>query len=329
MSPVALEAGSHQVFGMSPTGLDIPKKKSAVNKNYRVSVPPSVVSREEFVTTVIQNKLPDISDMRPATVMHPKSTIAHTMLKARKRAGKKGNSSSSSTDSDSSSSSSSESSDSSSSSSAKAPSGKKRKCSKKKKKPNVKAIPPKNYSGDADYHAFTRFVKESEVYLEDSRFKKERYIFKLSYFLKGTAYDFYLQRVKMNEEHWKLNEFYRELFNFCFPFDYRMKLREKLDRTYQNDKSVIHYAHGIQELFNMIGNIREEDKVLKLWKGLKIEIQQGLWRDKLNPDLSTWDEVLVQVERIEMSIKTASSRLGKKPLPTKHWRASQWARVYE
>jgi hypothetical protein len=63
----------------------------------------------------------------------------------------------------------------------------------------------------------------------------------------------------------------------------------------------------------MIGNIREEDKVLKLWKGFRAEVQQGLWRDKLNPDLNSWDEVLTQAERIEMSIKTASSHSGKRP----------------
>ena len=102
-----------------------------------------------------------------------------------------------------------------------------------------------------------------------------------------------------------LDTFFMELFNYCFPSDYRMKLREKLEHTYQNEKTAIHYAHEIQGLFNMIGNIRQGDKVLKLWRGLRMEIQQGLWRDKLNLDYNTWDEVLtVQVEHIEMSLKT-------------------------
>ena len=114
-----------------------------------------------------------------------------------------------------------------------------------------------------------------------------------------------------------LDTFFMELFNYCFPSDYRMKLREKLEHTYQNEKTAIHYAHEIQGLFNIIGNIRQGDKVLKLWRGLRMEIQQGLWRDKLNLDYNTWDEVLtVQVEHIEMSLKTASSRgSGKKSTP--------------
>jgi len=91
-------------------------QRNTINSKNCISAPPSVVSRQESVPTVPMDKLPD---MQPATVMHPKSAIARTMLKAGKRISKKGKpspSSSSSTDSDPSSSSSSESSDSSSSS---------------------------------------------------------------------------------------------------------------------------------------------------------------------------------------------------------------------
>ena len=89
----------------------------------------------------------------------------------------------------------------------------------------IKPIPPKNYDGAADARAYHRFVRESEAYLRDGRVKGHRKVFLLSYYLNGKAYDFYTQKVSMNEEEWTLPQFYTELFNYCFPVDYRMQMR--------------------------------------------------------------------------------------------------------
>jgi hypothetical protein len=155
--------------------------------------------------------------------------------------------------------------------------------------PVIRPIAPKEYDGRPDARLFHRFVKESEAYLKDGKVKSRRQVFLLSYHLTGKAYDFYTQRVSLNEEAWTLREFYSELFNYCFPVDYRMQLRRNLARCHQNDKSVAEYTHELQELFNMIGDIPERDRVLKFWNSSRPVIQKGLWRDNLNPETSTWD----------------------------------------
>jgi hypothetical protein len=55
----------------------------------------------------------------------------------------------------------------------------------------------------------------------------------------------------------------------------------------------------------MIGTVSERDQVLRLWNGVKSEIQAGLWRAQLNPEISNWDEVLAQAEIIEISENVA------------------------
>ena len=57
----------------------------------------------------------------------------------------------------------------------------------------------------------------------------------------------------------------------------------------------------IQEMFNLIGNITEQDKVIKLWDGLRDDIQENLWRNNYNPEISSWDEVVDQVEMLEIA----------------------------
>ena len=117
-----------------------------------------------------------------------------------------------------------------------------------------------------------------------------------------------MQRVSSNEEEWTLHQFYEELFNFCFPIDNRMQLRKSLTRCHQNDKSVTEYTHELQELFNMIGDVPERDRVLKFWNSSQPVIQKGLWQDNLNPETSSWDRVIAQAEIIEISENVADHR---------------------
>lgn len=156
-----------------------------------------------------------------------------------------------------------------------------------KSKNLIKPIAPTKYNGQADPRLFHRFVRESGAYLRDGKVKRNRQVFLLSYYLTDKAYDFYTQKVASNEGYWTLKQFYVELFNFCFPIDYRMQLRKKLSKCHQNEKTVAEYLHELHELFIMIGDVSERDRVLKFWNGLRPVIQKGLWRDNLNPETSS------------------------------------------
>ena len=177
--------------------------------------------------------------------------------------------------------------------------GKKR--SKRSRKSGLKPIAPKEYDGSADARAYNRFVTEGTTYVIDGRVPRNRRVFVLSYYLNGVAYDFYTQKVSMNFADWTLQELFEELYNYCFPVNYRMEQRLKLKRCFQNDKKVSAYVHELEELYNMIGAADEREKVIKLWYGLQTFIQQGLWRDLLNPETSTWEEVVDHASILEIA----------------------------
>ena len=172
----------------------------------------------------------------------------------------------------------------------------------------IKPIPPKEYDGSVDVRAYHRFVREGDAYLRDGKVRGRRKVFLLSYYLTGKAYDFYTLKVAINEDQWTVSQFYKELFNYCFPVDYRMQLQKTLARCHQNDKSVAEYTHELQDLFNMIGNIPKQDQVLKFWNSARPSIQKELWRNKLNPELSSWKKVVAQAEIIEIAENVAERR---------------------
>lgn len=80
-----------------------------------------------------------------------------------------------------------------------------------------------------------------------------------------------------------------------------MRQLEKLNRCYQNDKSVREYIYELSELWNMIGDVAKRQKVTRLWTGLKSKIQTELWKKELSPELSSFREVASAAEIIEIA----------------------------
>ena len=108
-------------------------------------------------------------------------------------------------------------------------SGKKRqakqKSSKRKKhqKMKLKPIPPNEYDGAVDPQMFHRFITEGTAYVRDGQVPVKKRVFFLSHYLTGRAHEFYMHEVSGDPYRWHLPKFFKELFNYCFPIDFRMK----------------------------------------------------------------------------------------------------------
>ncbi|THV02136.1 hypothetical protein K435DRAFT_653994, partial [Dendrothele bispora CBS 962.96] len=155
----------------------------------------------------------------------------------------------------------------------------------------LKPDPPDVYDGAVDVRAYIKYVTEGTAYVRDGGVPKNRRVMKLSKFLKGKAYEFYLSTVANNPFEWDLRTFFIELYNHCFPITFRMDQRRKLKKSFQNQRSVRECISELNDLFNTVGLMDEREKVHKLWTGLNKKIQKGLWREKLNPEFSSYEEV--------------------------------------
>lgn len=127
----------------------------------------------------------------------------------------------------------------------------------------MKPIPPMEYDGTPDPHKYHRFVTEGMAYVEDGNVDLEKRAFVLSHYLTDTAHDFYVHEVSKDPYNWELSDFFTELFNYCFPVNFRLRQREKLQNCYQGSKTVKRYLYELNELWSMIGETNEQTKVNK------------------------------------------------------------------
>ncbi|KAF4597350.1 hypothetical protein EYR40_007802 [Pleurotus pulmonarius] len=179
-----------------------------------------------------------------------------------------------------------------------------------KHKSNLKPTPPEPYDGKADLTQFYRFVSDGTAYLKEGGVRKKFRVRKLATFLKGRAYDYYLQQVSMNPGIWTLRDFFEGLMNACFPVDLLEQTRSEIDRLWQRELSVRDYSAQLKQKYDVIGSVSEQEKVVKLWNGFKAEIRAELYREKLNPNISSWDEVVERAELLEVVENARRGRAG-------------------
>ena len=65
-------------------------------------------------------------------------------------------------------------------------------------------------------------MKESVAYVQDGKVHQKQQVSIISYYLKGKAFDFYIQKVSRTEHKWTLAEFFKEMFDYFFPPDFKM-----------------------------------------------------------------------------------------------------------
>lgn len=79
-----------------------------------------------------------------------------------------------------------------------------------------------------------------------------------------------------------------------------MEQCHQLMHAFQNEKTMCEYHAILRQFFNTIGISNEREMVNRLWTGLHIEIQIGLWQEHLHPEYSNYQEVLEATELIEI-----------------------------
>ncbi|KAF5338280.1 hypothetical protein D9611_014620 [Ephemerocybe angulata] len=167
--------------------------------------------------------------------------------------------------------------------------------------PRVPLVEPKRYNGRPHLDSYIRLRAEYGTYVRRSRLPENEQVEVLSSFLEDKAYDFYLQRASADPERWDLIEFFDALFNHCFPKNFKSKLREELHHNRQGNRDVWAYVHDLTTKLETVGMTDDRERVHRLWTGFEPHIQESLWRDRLSPEQSTWEDIVESAEAAEQA----------------------------
>jgi len=150
----------------------------------------------------------------------------------------------------------------------------------------LKPIPPVKYDGSADSKSCHHFMTESTAHVKDGNIPEKEQIFIAEHYLTGKGGTFYTEEVAPDPYSWRLREFFKRLFIFCFPMN---------------------------EMWSTIGERNDGPKVNKFWKGLRKDFQPDLWKDKLIPEVSTLKQVVAAAKVLEISRSVMTGPKETKP----------------
>ena len=138
-------------------------------------------------------------------------------------------------------------------------------------------------------------------YLEEGNVPENEQVMLASNFLQGKALSFFLQKVSRNHSKWKMIDFVKGIFNFCFPINYQSQQRAKLNNCRQGNRSIMEYAYEYEMLDNLVGTASKRDMLIKFWDSMNPKIWRELHHEKMNKEINTYEEILEQAELIEMA----------------------------
>ncbi|KIY50309.1 hypothetical protein FISHEDRAFT_39742, partial [Fistulina hepatica ATCC 64428] len=163
----------------------------------------------------------------------------------------------------------------------------------------LKLIPPEIYTGVDNDEFFWKYVQETNQYLEDGNVRPHRQVDIAARFVSGKAQEFYVQNILLSGEHWLLDQWYEELFDFCFPINYCDTSRTNLRRCYQNGRDVREYFYELNRYWNALGETTERTQVIKFWEGLDAWIEEELILDGYDVDVHSLKEVYARVQVLQ------------------------------
>lgn len=99
-------------------------------------------------------------------------------------------------------------------------------------------------------------------------------------FLSETAFPCWDSLCRDNPSSWRLKRFFQELFDYCFPANFRSEQRKKFNQARQKDRRVWDFVQELNRREALIGGIGErvqprkaENERAKLWpRNLSVEI---------------------------------------------------------
>jgi hypothetical protein len=66
--------------------------------------------------------------------------------------------------------------------------------------------------------------------------------------MSGKASKFFMKHVALRQRDWMLKSIYKALFNYCFPPDFKLQLRDQITSVKQGKNDVRDFQHDLETL---------------------------------------------------------------------------------
>ncbi|KAJ7808641.1 hypothetical protein B0H14DRAFT_3482147 [Mycena olivaceomarginata] len=120
--------------------------------------------------------------------------------------------------------------------------------SMKKAMAGIKIKAPFIWDGKPVMDTFDHWTYEVDTWIELTALSDKLAMKLIVNFMSGTASKFFMDHVATNLKQWTIKDVYKALFDYCFPTDFKLRLRKRLMSAYQGKKTVRDFIRDIRSL---------------------------------------------------------------------------------
>ncbi|KAJ6525380.1 hypothetical protein B0H19DRAFT_1008035, partial [Mycena capillaripes] len=180
----------------------------------------------------------------------------------------------------------------------------------------VKIKSPFVWDGKPVMDIFDQWTYEVDTWIELSALSDKLALKCMVNFMGGTASKFFMDHVTTDIKKWTVKDVYKALFDYCFPADFKLRLRKRLMDAYQGKKTVRDFARDLKSLAKRFPDVTERHLVQIFWDGAEQYIRVK-WLDRgMSPEDSSLEKLVKWALRFEKSKEALDREKGDwKPKP--------------
>ena len=175
----------------------------------------------------------------------------------------------------------------------------------------VKIDNPSVYNGKPDLDMFDRWALEVKTWVRLTRLTEEIAITMLVKYVTGRASTYYMKFVAGKEKEWTVTMVFEGLFGYCFPKDFKSRLRRKLMSAVQGKSEVIDFYKDIEIMADRFPDVNERSKIEIFWWGIHQPIRAEVLKMRVGPERSSFDEIVECAIMIEESLNESNAQLNR------------------
>jgi hypothetical protein len=171
----------------------------------------------------------------------------------------------------------------------------------KKAMAGIKLKAPFVWDGKPDMDLFDHWTYEVDTWIELNALNDKLAVKLIVNFMSGTASSFFMKHVSTNQKKWSVKDVYGALFEYCFPADFKLRLRKRLMGAYQGRKTVRDFVRDLRALAIRFPDVTDRNLVQILWDGAEQYIRIKWLERRMSPEESSFNKLEKWALRFEKS----------------------------
>ncbi|KAJ7605657.1 hypothetical protein FB45DRAFT_1042043 [Roridomyces roridus] len=163
----------------------------------------------------------------------------------------------------------------------------------------LKIKKPFTYDGRDDLDVLDQWTYEVDTWQELHGIDDEIMVKLIVNFMSGKASRFFMKHVALRQRHWTPKLIYEALFNYCFPSDFKLKLREQLTGAKQGKNDVRDFQRDLETLAARFPDVTERQIRQIFWTGIRTYLRMHLIGKGLDPERSSIEKLVKHAARAE------------------------------